>query len=154
MIRPRFRSAFTLTELLVALAVGMVVVQIAFASFFIVRKYVNRIQRLEAATNLVQAAVTWYGFNSTTALPNELKWVPGVDYPGINWDAPSAIGTEKARSMPQRIVCNIDETTGVLKMYDLSRDAQAAKDRNEQRGITGYLASPADPRILAEIQLQ
>lgn len=153
----RRRGGFTLAELLVALAVGLAVVQIAFASFFIVRKYVNRIQRLEAAANLLQTAVTWYGFKGGSSPPEELVWV-GTDYDGVdpaNYEG--RVGEAKIRRMPQRIIGNLTvdgSGNGHLVIYDLSNEAKAARARGEKRGITGYEAATPDPIILAEMDLK
>ncbi len=147
-------QGFTLVELLVSLAVGLVVVQIAFASFFIVRKYVNRIQRLEAATNILQAAVTWYGFNGAASPPPELTWVSG-DY-SVDIGAFTPIGEDKIRRMPHRIIGNLD-SSGHLVIYDLSSAAWGAKQALDKRGITGWerlTPNSPDPRYLAEVQLK
>jgi hypothetical protein len=55
----RHRSAFTLVELLVALAVGMLVIQIAFIAFFFIQKYIRRIERIDAMNLVAQSAVLW-----------------------------------------------------------------------------------------------
>lgn len=146
------QGAFTLIELLVALAVGMLVVQMAFASFFIVRKYVNRIQRLDAASKMLQTAVSWYGFNGAAAPPAELQWLAGVDYVSSPMVA-SPAGELKIRRLPHRIIAHL-APTGKLTMYDLSSAAREAFNIGETRGITGWQASPTpDPRLLAEIDL-
>lgn len=53
------RRGFTLVELLVSLAVGMLVVQVAFISFFFIHKYIRRIERVDASNQTAQAAVLW-----------------------------------------------------------------------------------------------
>lgn len=59
------RRGFTLVELLVAMAIGLVVVQIAFASFVVSAKFIQRIRRLDAANQALQAA-----FLSTLSQPH------------------------------------------------------------------------------------
>jgi hypothetical protein len=56
---PRPRCGYTLTEMLVALGVGMVVMQIAFTSFFFIQKFVRRIDRVDGMNQVAQAAVLW-----------------------------------------------------------------------------------------------
>ncbi len=53
------RRGYTLTEMLVALGVGMVVMQIAFTSFFFIQKFVRRIDRVDGMNQVAQAAVLW-----------------------------------------------------------------------------------------------
>lgn len=53
------RRGFTLTEMLVATAVGMAVVQVAFTSFVFIHKYVRRIERIDATNQVAQAALLW-----------------------------------------------------------------------------------------------
>ncbi|MBN8527128.1 MAG: type II secretion system protein [Planctomycetes bacterium] len=50
---------YTLVEMLVALAVGMAVMQIAFASFFFIQKFVRKIERVDGFNQVAQAAVLW-----------------------------------------------------------------------------------------------
>jgi len=83
--KPR-TSGFTLTELLVALAIGMMVVQVAFSSFIMVQKFINRIQRMEAASKVLQGAIIWYIHNGDlSTYPVELTAPVGTDI-GINID--------------------------------------------------------------------
>lgn len=58
-MRYPFRGGYTLVEMLVALAVGMAVMQVAFASFFFIQKFVQKIDRLDAMNQVAQAAVLW-----------------------------------------------------------------------------------------------
>lgn len=56
---PRQRHGYTLIEMLIALGVGMVVMQIAFTSFFFIQKFVRRIDRVDGMNQVAQAAVLW-----------------------------------------------------------------------------------------------
>lgn len=67
----RHRSAFTLVELLVALAVGMLVIQIAFIAFFFIQKYIRRIERIDAMNLVAQSAVLW-----TISRPDKVDQYP------------------------------------------------------------------------------
>lgn len=161
-LRTSSRSAFTLTEMLIALAVGLVIIQIAFASFFMVQKYVNRIQRLEAATQTLQAAVIWQTFHKLgSSAPATNKNFPvaliGPDpaTPRSSWTAAEKDRVAKA---PQRIMifrqpANVPNAS--ITLYDYSQAAEKAFLDNEKIGITGYdrPTGPKDPRILAEIVL-
>ena len=69
----RNQCAFTLVEMLVATAVGMLVVQIAFTSFFFIQKYVRRIERIEATNQVAQTALLW-----SISKPTKLT---AADYP-------------------------------------------------------------------------
>ncbi len=149
------RKGFTLIELLVALGVGMVVIQMAFASFFVVQKYVNRIQRLGAASQTLQAAITWHGYKNFTTFPVELQLVAVDDYAPGDVSSLTDAGEKKVRRMPYRII--VANSGGKLVLYDLSNEAKAAKANGDKYGITGWLYSGdpviGDPRVLAEITL-
>lgn len=53
------QRGYTLVEMLVALAVGMAVMQIAFASFFFIQKFVRQIERIDGLNQVAQATVLW-----------------------------------------------------------------------------------------------
>lgn len=53
------RRGYTLTEMLVALGVGMVVMQIAFTSFFFIQKFVRKIDRVDGMNQVAQSAILW-----------------------------------------------------------------------------------------------
>lgn len=55
----RSHRGFTLTEMLVATAVGMAVVQMAFTSFIFIQKYIRRIERISATNQVAQSALMW-----------------------------------------------------------------------------------------------
>ena len=88
----RHRSAFTLVELLVALAVGMLVIQIAFIAFFFIQKYIRRIERIDAWNLAVQSSVLW-----TISRPTKIAvYPPGPQSHKIGVEFPPALHSTKA----------------------------------------------------------
>lgn len=63
---------FTLTEMLTALAVGMFVLNIAFASFFFTQKFIRKTEMLGAKNDCAQALMLWVQTGRAKA---------GVDFP-------------------------------------------------------------------------
>lgn len=55
----RTNAAFTLTELLMAMAIGLVISNIALASFVATQKYVKRVEALGAQTSAAQSMALW-----------------------------------------------------------------------------------------------
>lgn len=53
------RNAFTMTEMLVALAVGMFILNIAFSSFFFTQKFIRKTEMLGAKNDCAQALILW-----------------------------------------------------------------------------------------------
>lgn len=52
-------AAFTLTELLMAMAIGLVISNIALASFVATQKYVKRVEALGAQSDAAQSMMLW-----------------------------------------------------------------------------------------------
>jgi prepilin-type N-terminal cleavage/methylation domain-containing protein len=166
------RSGFTLVEILVAMGIGLVIIQIAFASFVIVQKYVNRIQRLDAANKMLQSVIVWHGYRNFKTYPDALKLLPG-DYTGNFTDNKDIftlkpLGANKVRRMPHKIIV-LPTTTG-FALLDLSKEAEESFAERNSAGVTGWIAtidpitgapfgaSPpeeptGDPRIIAQISL-
>jgi hypothetical protein len=53
------KSGFTLTEMLTALAVGMFVLNIAFASFFFTQKFVRKTEALGSKNDVLKSRILW-----------------------------------------------------------------------------------------------
>jgi hypothetical protein len=53
------RKGFTLTEMLVALAVGMFILNIAFASFFFTQKFIRKTEFIGAKNDCTQSLMLW-----------------------------------------------------------------------------------------------
>lgn len=52
-------SGFTLIELLMAMAIGLVISNIALASFIATQKYIYRMERLSAMNDAAQSMILW-----------------------------------------------------------------------------------------------
>jgi hypothetical protein len=88
--------AFTLTEMLTALAVGMFVLNIAFASFSFTQKFIRKTEVLGAKNDCAQALMLWVQSGRAKA---------GVPFPN----------TAQFRGVMGRI----DNTNGAADYYDL-----------------------------------
>ena len=55
----RLVSGFTLIELLMAMAIGLVISNIALASFIATQKYIYRMERLSAMNDAAQSMILW-----------------------------------------------------------------------------------------------
>jgi prepilin-type N-terminal cleavage/methylation domain-containing protein len=71
-------KAFTLTEMLVALAVGMLVVNIAFTSFFFTQKFIRKTEELGAKNDVAQAMMLWSLSGKTATYPSTAAAVRGI----------------------------------------------------------------------------
>jgi type II secretory pathway pseudopilin PulG len=58
-VRPRTCAGFTLVEVLVALAVGMLVIGVAVSAFAVDRNLIRRIQAVSAETRVERSLVVW-----------------------------------------------------------------------------------------------
>lgn len=71
-------AGFTLTEMLVALAVGMFILNIAFASFFFTQKFMRKIEVITAKNNCAQSMIAWSLTGKTAAFPSTIALFRGV----------------------------------------------------------------------------
>lgn len=76
----RTRKAFTLTEMLTALAVGMFVLNIAFASFFFTQKFIRKTEMIGAKNDCAQALIMW----TMTGRAQAISMDPNAQFRGVH----------------------------------------------------------------------
>lgn len=110
----RQRRGYTLVEMLVALGVGMVVMQIAFTSFFFIQKFVRRIDRVDGMNQVAQAAVLW-----SIGKPSKL-----VDFPRGTQISQVGTPTDADASPLSGVEVDVinDRATFMIRDYQMKRN--------------------------------